>query len=827
MNCDGENSGRVGGLADPQEGPRGRGSSRIENNMKRTLWICALIFAVLPASLFILWPPMLIIPLEQNQFLDVWRFRFLLTFRIPLAVLLGLLSLLTIGLGRTLIPSSIWAHRLEPLALLPWITILQLFADRLGSSIAANALFFGPILVAAAIATRWLVIPSPVQSEVHHKKTVWLIFILTVIIFSGMGIFFSYLVGEHAGDEAHYLIQTESLFKDGDLAVNNQLGPLPSSAEDRRAKLSYMHMIENPATGNIYSYHPWGLSLLAAPIGAVGMIARQILLALIAAAGCAGMFLLCRRTGAGTVSSLIATISLTISFYWAIYSIRFLPEVLGATLLVWTFWAIAIQRDRPWASLAVAILCCSYLPVVHTRFIPAAAMGAGFYGLAGLFGSESRPRKLARLGLLAFLCTGSLLALIAIQKHLYGSGPYAVGSILFEHPIAAWAIFFDSQGLLSVLPVFVWYAAAALIWLMIDREQRFMSAALVLTFGTVLLTSCTNIAALGGACVPGRYLLVAMPLLLPGTAHLLERASSMARLWFFFLAGISCVMLLFTFVHLPEIERAFNLPHQRLMENPLFNGLFNPFASLIYPRDATAPWYASAFVAVLLLATFLLLLLPAKQRFAGAALFGLILAAGLLAHHHPFYRASLNRVARQWDLRHAMFDRRPASEPMALFHVSRQVFRDTLNRPTLTTRDLGTERRGNLYSQPRLGKNDWDGRAFGWLTLTAPFKAPAGQIALRMLGAQTGQSEIIIAIRQGRHLLYEGKPPIKSRHLDATWVLPVADDGGNIYILARLEGEGEFKLEQMYYTPALSTLLHEAQLYLPKETIVVKSAITP
>ena len=56
-----------------------------------------------------------------------------------------------------------------------------------------------------------------------------------------------------------------------------------------------------------------------------------------------------------------------------------------------------------------------------------------------------------------------------------------------------------------------------------------MATALVLTFVAVLLTSCTNAAALGGACVPGRYLLVVLPLLLPGTAHLLARGTPAAR----------------------------------------------------------------------------------------------------------------------------------------------------------------------------------------------------------------------------------------------------------------------------------------------------------
>ncbi|HBA84289.1 MAG TPA: hypothetical protein DCZ95_09375 [Verrucomicrobia bacterium] len=799
-------------------------SEERQSKLHIVAWAGVLGAAVIPAVVLILFPPILVIPLKQGHFLDVWRFNFLLELRIPLALMLAFLSLCSVWLGRSKAVHSNWAHRLKPLALLPWVGIALLFSDRLGAAVSSNVLFFGPLLVAAGIVNRWLGSPAPSSSHQPGARPALILFVVCAILYSIMGIYFSSTVGEHAGDEAHYLIQAESLFQDGDLETNNQLEPLPSQADDRRAKLSYMHMVENPATGKIHSYHPWGLALLAAPFWAGGLIVRQILLALMAAAGCAGMFLLCRRTGAGQSSSLIATGSLALSFFWAIYSIRFLPEVLGAALLVWTFWAIAAQKDKPWSSLAVATVCCAYLPYLHTRFIPPALMGIGFYGLAGLFGNERWPRKILRLGLLSTICLGALLALTFLQNRLYGSGPYAVGSILFQHPAAAWAIFYDSQGLLSTLPVFAWYAGAALLWWATDRSHRFMASALSLTFLAVLLTSCTNAAALGGACVPGRYLLVAMPLLLPGAAYALERASPIARLWFYFLAGISAAMLLLTLVDLPEIGRAFNLPHQRLMEHPLFNGLFNPLASYIYPRDAAATLFASIFTGVTLLATFLLLWLPSKRRLLSVALLGLILAAGVAAHHHESFHLALSRVARLWDLRHAAFQRRPDSAPMALFNVSRQVFRDTLNRPTLTTRDLGAARRGNLYSQPRLGNNDWAGRDVGWLTLTAPFSPPAGHLALRMMGAQTGDSQTIIAIRQGSRLLYEGKPPVASGHLDATWLLPVDDSLGDLYVLARLDGEGEFKLEQMYYSPCPPALLREARLYLPKETIIVEES---
>jgi len=140
--------------------------------------------------------------------------------------------------------------------------------------------------------------------------------------------FFSQLVSSD-------LTQAKSLFYDHDLDIKNNLMEemRPEERETLVSRRANFHIVPNSRNKHWYSWHPYGLPLIAAPFWKGGLTARHLILSLIAALGCLGSFLLCRRSGAGISGSLMAVFAMGGSVYWSLYSARFLPEVLGATLL--------------------------------------------------------------------------------------------------------------------------------------------------------------------------------------------------------------------------------------------------------------------------------------------------------------------------------------------------------------------------------------------------------------------------------------------------------------------------------------------------------------
>src|SRR5690606_29799035 len=90
-----------------------------------------------------------------------------------------------------------------------------------------------------------------------------------------------------AGDEPHYLVIAQSLWRDGDFKIenNHQRGDyreyFPRDLDP--------HYLTRGADGEIYSIHPVGLPIVLAPVYALGGY-RAVLLALIAmAAAAAGL----------------------------------------------------------------------------------------------------------------------------------------------------------------------------------------------------------------------------------------------------------------------------------------------------------------------------------------------------------------------------------------------------------------------------------------------------------------------------------------------------------------------------------------------------------
>ncbi|PTN36489.1 hypothetical protein C6366_09200 [Desulfonatronum sp. SC1] len=575
----------------------------------------------------------------------IWPSETLAAFRWPVLALVVILSVVSFGMIRyanrqdAQAKENLWGKILEvfvPLALLPLACVPMLLADMLPPLISTNLRLF-VVLAAFSIffvrITDALLTVEGINTR-YPVAWVWTIFLLATVIFAHGGYRFSKQVGEHIGDEGHYLVQAQSLYEDRDLDIKNQLFEALGIGDPAKINRVNFHIHRHSSGDAFHSVHPFGLSLLLAPSWKWGLGGRHIVLGLISGAGLAGLFLLCRRMGAGNIAALCAVISLGASIFWSIYSYRALPEILAATLTIWTFWAIAVQRDRPWASLLIAAACCVYLPFAHTRFIPVSLMGIGLYGLFGLLGEEHLRAKARRLGLFTLICAAGYGGYLMVQSLLFtGPGEYPIRSTLFSYPWGAWEIIVSDRGIASIFPVIYWLAAAMVAWLVVDKDNRLFCLGIIATFFSCLLTSATFYWYTGGSSLPGRYLIVVVPLLFVGAAVMMERVSVITRAWFFFLTLFSMMLLVLVWINLSAVDRHFILPLHFFSSFPLYQDIYFPHASFRDDFIADNRLASIHGLAALLLTTALFALNRRRWPVSLAALI-LVLGVGLTTQAH-------------------------------------------------------------------------------------------------------------------------------------------------------------------------------------------------
>jgi hypothetical protein len=400
-----------------------------------------------------------------------------------------------------------------------------------------------------------------------------------------------------------------------------------------------------------------------------------------------------------------------------------------------------------------------------------------------------------------------------------------VDEVLFTYPLGAWAILADARGVMAVLPLFIWLAAAWIAWVITDRENRWFALGVGATFLACLLTSCTNICYVGGSSVPGRYALVVVPLLIPAAALMLDRVSRPARWWFVFLGMISVAILVALLIRLPSIGRDFVLPGPAISGHPLLMALFNPYSTFVYEAPWTC-WVTSLYVAAGIGLTTVILLLPAGRKRLPLLAMAVIVATGVIGHRalakqalRPYDADLVASELLKLDLDRATVIRRESSRAVPLFEVSRHVFRDVRNpqrRPIVTTQDLGARRVDQTLSQPRIEVNDWADRGFRWTTLTAPIDPPRGRKLIHVSGRVEGAATIVLAIREGGHTLFEGPLPAEKGLAGIDLDLSCRGKSGHLYILVRLEkGDGVFYLDDLYWSPYSDRMLKATNLQLP------------
>lgn len=775
-----------------------------------------------------LWIPVVRVDISQGTTLTLWHGALIQWLRWPLILLGVALSGLTLLTSKRRGSQNDCSNRwtvildcMDSACLLPWVGVVLLLVDLLPPDITSNAILYIPTAAVAWTFARgtssWFQGAKPALST---REWTWPILIVSAVVYSGLGYFIAKTGGEHVGDEGHYLIQAESLYKDHDLDIKNNIQDGPNKIPGWANVYSYLHLSRNSRGDHWYSYHPFGISLLLAPIWPLGMPGRYILLALIAATGNVGMYWLSRAAGAGGNASMLAVAGLACSFFWATYAGRALPEMLGATLLSWLFWAMLVQERRQWLSAVLGAFCCSYLFVVQERFIPVSLMGFGFYGLSGLFSGEEWSRKLIRLTLFTMLCAVGWGLFIWSQFAMFEGGmKYAVKGGLMTYPLGMWGILADSRGLMSILPLSAWLLGAMLICVFRQRRRLF-AIAVPSTILACVVTSCSVAAFRGGACVPGRYILVAVPLLVPCAALVLDRTNSVARWWFVFLSAASAALLVAAVPLFESMGRKFVLPISSLqITEPLFAGIYHPHVSFMHVVHASEFWMVTAYVISAILLTTAAIMIPARlKRFAVVPLLAVCIV-GCTVHamkpenagpagYSPVQLSEYLARIRRGVLRVEA----DVSEPVNLYDISKYEFKDFKYAQAdvgVTTQDLGVPVKGRMISQPRVDRNDWKDRALRWATLTRPFPPIRGDQVLHIEGRMEGDAELLLAIKEGSKVRYEGSLPIKTGgEVKSDVVFRCSGFAGHLYILAHLTGgEGTFRLDEFYWSPFSDSIL--------------------
>jgi hypothetical protein len=203
------------------------------------------------------------------------------------------------------------------------------------------------------------------------------IFVASVAIYGGLAWRFAGTGLFPGGDEPHYLVLAQSLWRDHDLKIENNHAR-GDTLEYYRLPLA-PHYLERGTDGEIYSIHPVGLAFVAAPIYAAGGYSAVVaFLVLCAAATAAGLWLVALRLTGSASAATLAWIGAAVSAPFVFNSITVYPEV-PAAVCAMAGYAIVTRRGgltgRPGlaATAGLALACLPWLSSKYALMMAAIA----------------------------------------------------------------------------------------------------------------------------------------------------------------------------------------------------------------------------------------------------------------------------------------------------------------------------------------------------------------------------------------------------------------------------------------------------------------------
>jgi hypothetical protein len=333
------------------------------------------------------------------------------------------------------------------------------------------------------------------------------------------------------GDEPHYLVITQSLLVDGDLAIENNhrrgdyqayfAGPLSP------------HYIRRGADGEIYSIHAPGLSALVAPAFAIGGY-RAVVLWLLLVTSCASALawhLAWLATGNAS-AAWFGWAAVTLPATTIFHSFSIYPDGLGSVIALTGVWALlraeqerqtGAARLMPWVLHGCAL---ALLPWLHSRF----ALLAGSIGALVLLRLAATRNPAGKAVAFLSVPAASAVCWMLFFYAIYGvadpSAPYGTArefSLGFIPGGLAGLLFDQRFGLIANAPVLVIACAGLVMMLRMGRPgstglaDRRLALELLFVMVPYLLTATSYAMWWAGWSAPARFANPAVPILaIPG-----------------------------------------------------------------------------------------------------------------------------------------------------------------------------------------------------------------------------------------------------------------------------------------------------------------------
>ena len=374
------------------------------------------------------------------------------------------------------------------------------------------------------------------------------IFVVATVVYSAWAVYVSQMTMVQ-GDEAHYLLVTQSLLRDGDIDLHNN-GSRQDIAEFRQLPFE-MHRAPSSPTGTSYSVHPPGLSALLMPAYAAGVdlwqnprLACYLFLAGVTAAVLSLLFLWLVRLGYGRWLPLLTIGIIGSTAPTAFYSVQIYPDfaavlVAAVVLVLLSHWQVAgirraaLGRSEPLVLFFLA-MALGVLPLLHPRFLPL-SLGLGLLLLLQAHTSDRRRWSLVALCVAVVLCTAA-----QIGYHLTISGDWLghmrPGNAWDDEALklSTWAVSLPghwlhaTKGAVANAPVLL-LAFVGAGRLLRDRDRRLLVAAGL--YGVTVVVNGMHPDWTFGFGMPARFLTSGMPalslLLCAALSFMLRRPTTM------------------------------------------------------------------------------------------------------------------------------------------------------------------------------------------------------------------------------------------------------------------------------------------------------------
>jgi len=382
--------------------------------------------------------------------------------------------------------------------------------------------------------------------------------------FAGSGLF-------PGGDEPHYLVLAQSLWRDHDLKIENN--------HARGDTLEYFrlplppHYLERGRDGEIYSIHPVGLAIVAAPIYAAGGYYGVVAFLVCCAAGAAaGLWLAALRLTGSATAATLAWVGAAATAPFVFNSITIYPEIPAAACAMAAYLLATRRRGLgqrpglaaacgtllallPWLSSKYALMMAALAALALGRlWLPMTAEDIASEDTSGtvtVVPFAQRIRVSLALGLPMVV---SVALWMAFFNWIWGS-PFPSVVYGTQRPVR-WEYFvkggpgllFDQEyGIVPAAPIFAASLVGLIAMLWSDPRSRRVAAEIVLIFAALLIPVGAFHLWSGGSGAIGRPVVAGILLLGLPIAWLAHRtaASAVAAASLTLLAAASVAQMLF------------------------------------------------------------------------------------------------------------------------------------------------------------------------------------------------------------------------------------------------------------------------------------------